>query len=104
MISPSLMMFHGYSYAIPADGPWLGSPMKRAGIGDMEKQKLIVKHVMDEMKQAYQSVAHAFGSRVHFLDLRELVPENGWHDELHPNSEHFGSVAAEFKQVMHAVK
>lgn len=59
---------------------------------------------MDEMKQAYQSVAHAFGSRVHFLDLRELVPENGWHDELHPNSEHFGSVAAEFKQVMHAVK
>jgi hypothetical protein len=89
---------HGYSYAIPNSerGPWLGRPMEDIGITDRALQKQIMTLIVDDINTAVGKAAAAArktGVTVSFVDNRELVPADGWHDEFHPNSEWFGKVA-----------
>lgn len=91
---------HGYSYAIPNDGRWLGRPMAEMGIKDLELQRRVMNHIVDKLNQAVSKTARDFAGKVTYIDMRDLVPENGWYDEFHPTNRYFGAVAEEIRQVI----
>lgn len=90
---------HGYSYAIPqpGKGKWLGKPMSEIGISDFNQQRAIVRKIVDDLNEALADTASKF-SNATYVDLRDTVPVNGWHDEFHPTSDWFGRVAAPIYQ------
>ncbi|MCP4419297.1 MAG: hypothetical protein GY805_22005 [Chloroflexi bacterium] len=97
---PNLTVFcHGYDYAIPSSGPWLGRPMERNGINDATLQRQIMAILVDRLNEALSQVAAPFPP-ITYLDLRGIVPANGWFDELHPRSSFFGQIAGEFLNVI----
>ena len=63
---------HGYDYAIPADGKWLGKPMKSRGIKDPGLQKAIAAMMIDRLQPA----APEPGQPVAAVHLRRL-PRRG---------------------------
>jgi hypothetical protein len=91
------ILCHGYSYAIPNSGKWLGKPLEEIGIVDHQLQNEIVKIIFDELNDIIQRTAASFPESIHYLDLRGVVPERGWFDELHPTNPFYGDVASVFK-------
>lgn len=90
-----LTLCHGYDYAIPADGSWLGKPMRGHGITSASLQKEIVAVMIDRFNEGLSSLAANFKS-ARFVDVRGVV-RTRWHDELHPNDAGFADVAAKFR-------
>lgn len=92
---------HGYDYAIPDSGKWLGDPLAKAGIDNRRTQKAIVKVMIDRLNVQMEAVAQQFSGSVFCVDARKTVPaHDGWHDELHPNSEAYGLVAVLFDRAI----
>lgn len=92
---------HGYSDAVPqpGKGKWLGGPMSEIGIKDFQTQQAIIKIVLNDLNLIFAGCAGRFGkSNATYVDLRGVVPANGWHDEFHPTSDYFGKVAAPIYQ------
>ena len=48
---------HGYDYALPANGPWLGRPMASMGITDASLQKAITAEMVDRFNSRLRSRA-----------------------------------------------
>lgn len=88
---------HGYSYPIPNSGVWLGKPMKEIGITDENLQKKIMAIIFDELSDSIQNVVDKHPKNIHYLNVKDVVPTNGWFDELHPNNEYYKNVANVFK-------
>ncbi|MEO3475539.1 caspase family protein [Roseomonas sp. CAU 1739] len=86
---------HGYDYAIPAKGKWLGNPMLELGIAAPAFQRAIVKELIDRFTLAIGRLAARY-PHVVFLDNRDTVADDEWTDELHPNPAGFKKVAAKF--------
>jgi len=98
-ISPhTKILCHGYSLPVPNNGKWLGKPMNRIGITDQKLQRDIIKVIMDDVNKVIKDAISSFGNSAKFVDVRGTVPDDGWHDEFHPTSEHFGTVAAAFSK------
>jgi endonuclease/exonuclease/phosphatase family metal-dependent hydrolase len=97
---PDLVCFcHGYDYAIPADGRWLGKPMAERGIAK-PLQAPVVRLIVDRFNEALQGLVCDFPGKVQFVDCRGTVGEGRWYDELHPTDEGFAAVAGLFRTVM----
>ena len=86
---------HGYDYAIPNDGPWLGKPMASRGITDRGVQAAIAAIMIDRLNAALGQLARRHG-HVHYLDMRGVVGRQGWADELHPKNPGYRRVADRF--------
>jgi lysophospholipase L1-like esterase len=86
---------HGYDYAIPANGKWLGNPMQELGITNREDQRAIVHELIDRFTLAIGRLAARY-PHVVFLDTRDTLADNEWTDELHPNPAGFRKVAEKF--------
>ncbi|WP_009964991.1 hypothetical protein [Verrucomicrobium spinosum] len=86
---------HGYSDAVPqpGKGKWLGKPLSQLGIHDAKLQYDIVQEMLAYLANILKGLAAKHGERVRFVDLKGLVPANGWHNEFHPTSQYFGVVA-----------
>lgn len=86
---------HGYDYAIPDKdrGPWLGKPMEDIGITDTSLQARIMNLVVDDINKSIAKAVEDAGPNVKYVDVRNSVPKNGWHDEFHPDSNYYGHVA-----------
>ncbi|MRX51194.1 hypothetical protein GI374_12185 [Paracoccus sp. S-4012] len=80
---------HGYDYAIPNGGPWLGRPMLKLGISDRRLQRDIIRVLIDRLHDGLESMAGNFGGRVAAADCRGRTPDDAWYDELHPTSSGF---------------
>ena len=91
------ILFHGYSYPVPSLGKWLGLEFNTLGIVDEQLQMELVQILFDEINQELEQVSKSFPKSVHFLDIRNVVPERGWFDELHPTNPFFGDVASVFQ-------
>jgi hypothetical protein len=50
---------------------------------------------MDRMNDIISNAADQFPN-ITYLKLTDIVPRNGWYDELHPKSSNFGALAAVF--------
>lgn len=96
-----LTLCHGYDKVIPNDGPWLGKPMQTRGITHLPTQKAISDVMVDRFNARLKKLADTF-PRVECLDLRGVVQDTRWHDELHPTNEGYGAVAARFHAVIEA--
>lgn len=83
---------HGYDYAIPNNGRWLGKPMATRGITDRGLQTAISAVMTDRFNAALAHLARRHG-HVHYLDLRGVVGRQGWSDELHPKNPGYRRVA-----------
>lgn len=94
---------HGYSYAIPNSdrGPWLGRPMEDLGITDRAIQFAIMKVIVNDINATISSTANSAASGpVSYVDVRAIVPADGWHDEFHPTSHWFGKIATELGKLI----
>ena len=86
---------HGYDYAIPAKGKWLGKPMKDLGIVNPALQRDITRELIDRFTLAMSRLAARY-PHVVFLDNRKTVADDEWTDELHPRPAGFTRIAARF--------
>lgn len=80
---------HGYDYAIPNNGQWLGRPMLKLGITDRRLQRDIIRILIDRLDAGLKQMASGFAGRVVAVDCRGSVPDAAWYDELHPTSQGF---------------
>lgn len=110
------ILVHGYGYAIPAakkggsliqflshnivgQGIWLHTPLLLRNIRTAELQREIVRIMIDAFNEMLSELSITF-SHVHHIDLRELIGENDWHDEIHPNSATFKKISEAFTTKM----
>ncbi|MCE5245082.1 MAG: caspase family protein [Syntrophobacteraceae bacterium] len=95
-------IFHGYDYAIPNSGQWLGKPMASRGIVAPQLQRAISRQMIDAFNDRLSLLAIRFGDRVVRVDARGAVGDavQEWHDELHPTNEGYGRVAARFSDAI----
>jgi lysophospholipase L1-like esterase len=84
---------HGYDYAVPANGKWLGKPMKSRGIKDASLQKDIATVMVDRLNTRLRTLANQ-SPRLSYVDCRGVVGAGRWHDELHPTNAGYADVAA----------
>ncbi|SMX44412.1 caspase family protein [Actibacterium lipolyticum] len=86
------ILCHGYDYAIPTDGKWLGKPMAKRKIKDAGLQRAISTIMVDRLNTELSRLVARY-PRAHYLDMRNKVGENRWHDELHPKNPGYRDVA-----------
>lgn len=93
---------HGYDYAIPNAGKWLGQPMASRGIADGAVQRAIVVEMIDRFNDRLRQLITRFGNRAIHVDARGAVGKtlNAWHDELHPKDPGYGRVAQRFAEAI----
>ncbi|MCG8362511.1 MAG: SGNH/GDSL hydrolase family protein [Pseudanabaenales cyanobacterium] len=91
---------HGYDYGIPNNGVSLGQPMATRGITDQGLQKEILRVIMDRFNEAQIRLVEnvEFSGRVFHVDCRNVVGDDNWFDELHPNNTGFQAVGKLFDQ------
>ncbi len=87
---------HGYDYALPADGRWLGKPMNSIGIKQAALQKAIAAIMVDRLNTKLQTLATTT-ARLTYINCRDKVGPKRWHDELHPDNAGYADVANLFK-------
>lgn len=87
---------HGYDYAIPAGGKWIGQPMRSRGIKNAAFQKAIAAVMIDRLNARLRTLA-AQSPRVTYVDCRGVVGDGRWHDELHPTNSGYADVTARFR-------
>ncbi|WP_209425811.1 caspase family protein [Pararhodobacter sp. SW119] len=89
------ILVHGYDYALPNRGPWLGRPMERRGINDRTLQAGIAVDMMDRFNRGLRRMVTNM-PHVTYIDCRNTVGSHRWYDELHPTDDGYGDVAAKF--------
>jgi hypothetical protein len=90
---------HGYDYALPDKGRWLGKPLREAGIEDAALQRDIVAVMIDRFNERLLDITGRFPGSIFHVDCRGLV-KTRWHDELHPDDRGYARVGAAFDRVI----
>ena len=93
------ILCHGYDYALPANGRWLGKPMAGLGIKDKTLQAQIVAELIDRFNTALVGLAGEFPGSVVRVSCLNSVGGN-WHDELHPDNIGYVDAAEKFRAVI----
>jgi len=94
---PGLKIFvHGYDYAIPDKGRWLGTPLQNAGIAGRGLQRKIIRVMIDRLNRSLKRLGQEFEGYVIHVDCRRAVENGDWYDELHPRNVGYESVAERF--------
>jgi len=93
------ILCHGYDYAIPAKGKWLGKPMEQRGITKADFQLAIARIMVDRLNKRLGALAQS-SARLSYIDCRGSVGAKQWHDELHPIDEGYSKVAARFDKAI----
>ncbi len=91
---PSLkILCHGYDYAIPDRGKWLGRPMADLGIEDTGLQAAIVRVMINRFNAGLVDLTDEFSGNVHRVNCTNAIGADEWYDELHPDRHGFEKVA-----------
>lgn len=104
----ALFVTHGYGYAVPDGkavlnfpfgfrfiGPWLRPAFARKGV-EVPEGRDIIRVIIDKFNDTLGELGAELGSRFVYIDLRALLQDADWVNELHVSSEAYGRVAAEF--------
>ena len=94
------IVVHGYDYAIPNNGKWIGRPMASIRINDRALQEKIFAVVINRYNTALGNLVKEFPDTVSYVDCRGSILPTLWHDELHPTNDGFRSVAERFVTVI----
>ncbi|MCP4406158.1 MAG: hypothetical protein GY807_00020 [Gammaproteobacteria bacterium] len=94
---------HGYDYALPDKGRWLGKPMESIGIKDKALQADIIRELIDRFNRSLNNLAGEFTGSVFRADCLNAVAVGQWHDELHPDNDGYDNVADRFRTVINSI-
>ncbi|MEM6385494.1 MAG: GDSL-type esterase/lipase family protein [Pseudomonadota bacterium] len=99
------MLIHTYDHAIPDNGRWLGRPLASKGITNTGLQREIIEIMIDRWANALDALAAepALSGKLTIVDCRNVVADDGWNDELHPDSVNYGKVADIFEAAIQTV-
>ncbi len=96
---------HGYGYVIPSGdrvvksvGPWLRPAFTRNRYNQTEARK-IMKEIIDVFNDMLRDLARN-DSRFVYIDLRGVIGDHDWANELHPTRAMFGTIATKFHDVI----
>ncbi len=98
------IVVHGYDYlrvAGPNDGKFLGPFFDGKGIDDLAERRAVLRAIVDRYNEHLGGVIAKLDG-VTYVDLRGLVPDGEWHDEIHPNGDGFSRIAARLGQSLDA--
>jgi V8-like Glu-specific endopeptidase len=105
------IILHGYGYPIPDGravirilglsfvGPWLRPPLVAKGYEQRSEQEQIVHRLITDFNDMLNDFA-ATDPRLHYIDLRPLISDSDWGNELHLNNSSYRRVAEEFDRVI----
>jgi hypothetical protein len=112
--SPNIHIFlHGYAYAIPDGrgvfrvpphwtfiGPWLRPPLTKKRILEMSKMRQIINRFIDALNDVLAGLEN-LREHTHYVDLRSVVEDKDWVNEVHPSASTFGRIAETFANRIH---
>lgn len=108
---PTIMA--GYGYTIPSGrgalsfpfriGPWLKPALKARGYTDLGQQREIVNVFVDAFNEMLSSIETERADSFIHIDLRQVIIDQEWRDELHLINSGFEKVAANFDQVIQSL-
>lgn len=105
------IILHGYGYPIPDGravirlmgfsfiGPWLRPALVAKGYEQRLEQEQIIRKLIDDFNLMLEKFA-ATDSRLHYIDLRPLISDSDWENELHLKNSGYRRIAASFDQVI----
>ena len=105
------IILHGYGYPIPDGravvrilgfsfvGPWLRPALVAKGYEQRSQQKQIMRKLIDDFNSMLKQFART-DSRLHYIDLRSLISDSDWSNELHLKNSGYRRVAGAFDQVI----
>jgi hypothetical protein len=105
------IILHGYGHPIPDGravirilgwsfvGPWLRPPLVAKGYEQRSEQERIVNRLIDDFNDMLKDFATT-NSHLHYIDLRSLISDSDWDNELHLKSSAYRRVAEEFDRVI----
>ncbi len=104
-IAPEVkIIIHGYDYAIPQERKgWIGKYMAEKGITDIKDKLAIIQLMIDQHNEMLAALVEEYPN-VTYLDLRNTVKDNQWHDEIHPDKHGFLACAEKFKLTIENLK
>jgi lysophospholipase L1-like esterase len=98
-----IILTHGYARAIPSGkkaqlfgisaGPWIKPFLQARGYTDAIEQRAIVDALIGRFNALLDQLA---GPRFVKLNLRDVISDDEWHDELHPTRHGFEDAARVF--------
>jgi hypothetical protein len=89
------IVVHGYDYGQDKRLAWIGEPMEFRNIPE-HRRAGIVKILIDRFNARLSELA-ASNPTVSYLNLRNTVGADRWHDELHPQKAAFVDIAKKFE-------
>jgi lysophospholipase L1-like esterase len=105
------IILHGYGYPIPDGravirllgfsfiGPWLRPALVSKGYEQRIEQEQIMHKLIDDFNSMLAEFAKT-DSRLHYIDLRKLILDSDWENELHLKNSAYRRVAEAFHQVI----
>ncbi len=96
------ILCHGYDFAKPSNGKWLGKPMAALGIKNKQLQADIVAELINRFNAALVGLAGEFPGSVVRVSCLNSVGDN-WHDELHPDNTGYAAAADKFRSVIESM-
>lgn len=94
---------HGYDYAVPSNGKWLGKPLIDRGIVNQHLQFDILRLLMDKFNDILEELSQKY-QNVTYVDLRNTIDSaSGWHNELHPDNNNFEKVSSKIEDAIRRV-
>jgi hypothetical protein len=92
---------HGYDY-VRADHPekiirngWVNKYMTEYGIKDAGDRGRLIRYLVDNFNSDLEELTRQHDI-ARYLDMRGLVAQNEWYDEIHPNDTGFAKVGQKF--------
>jgi hypothetical protein len=96
------IIVHGYDYAQDKTLAWIGEPMDFRMIPE-HRRAGIIKIMIDRFNARLTDLA-ASNASVSYLNLRNTVGQNRWHDEIHPTKAGLIDIAKKFEAHLLALK
>lgn len=75
---------------------WLGKYLTEKHITREPDRRAAVRYMMDQFNEQMEALAAEFPGQVHYLNLRSIVRDDQWSDEIHPNDDGFQDVSQRF--------
>ncbi|NNE25946.1 MAG: hypothetical protein HKN09_03820 [Saprospiraceae bacterium] len=80
---------------------WVNKYMIAAGMKDAHDRQRLIKFLVDNFNEDLETLADTY-ERVTYLDMRTLVLDNEWYDEIHPSDEGFKKIGDRFIEAIKA--
>ncbi|GJM34981.1 MAG: hypothetical protein DHS20C18_39820 [Saprospiraceae bacterium] len=95
-------LVHGYDYVMPGDNPkkgWLGRYLIAKNIKSAKDRQCITNYILDGFNERLSKLVEPL-DHVTYINLRGVVRDDQWHDEIHPTNAGYQDVAIQFMRAI----